>query len=337
MAVRMVGEFMAVCLFVVSAAMAGLGLAGCERESPAISGGRPVVVATTGMIGDVARVIAGDRADVRILMGEGVDPHLYKASPGDVRLITKADLVLFNGLHLEGRMGDVLEGAGGRVKAVGVAERIDPSLLRSPPEFEGNPDPHLWFDVSIWSRVAEVIRDHLIEADPAGREQYEKSAAAYLASLSDLHEWCRSELARIPEQRRVLVTAHDAFGYFGRAYGIEVLAIQGVSTDSEASLRDIAGLVDMLVRRRVPAVFVESSVPRKTIDALIEGAAARGHVVRIGGELFSDAMGPAASEEGTYIGMIRHNVRTIVAALADAGAHAPDQEHPGPAGPSGGR
>lgn len=295
-----------------------VALASCERADP--RPGRPLVVATTGMIGDAAKAVAGSRADVRVLMGEGVDPHLYKASPGDVRLMTRADLVLYNGLHLEGRMGDVLEGAGGRVKSVAVAERLDPSLLRSPPEFDGNPDPHVWFDVSIWSHVVEVIRDHMVVMDPEGREEYERAASAYMTTLAELHEWCRSELAKIPRERRVLVTAHDAFGYFGRAYDIEVSAIQGVSTDSEASLRDIAGLVDMLVRRRVPAVFVESSVPRKTIDALIEGAASRGHAVRVGGELFSDAMGPAASQEGTYIGMVRHNVKTIVEALAGDGA-----------------
>lgn len=281
------------------------------------------VAATTGMIADAARVIAGGRAIVTGLMGEGVDPHLYKASPADVRVLSEADLILYNGLHLEGRMGDLFERLGRTRRTVAVTDSIPRDVLREPPEFKGHPDPHVWFDVSLWMKAVERIRDALIEMDPAGRDDYAARAESYLKELAALHEWCRSELARIPAERRVLVTAHDAFGYFGRAYGVEVEGIQGISTDSEPSIQDINHLVDLLVRRRIGAVFVESSVPPKTIEALVEGARARGHAVRVGGQLFSDAMGKAGTPEGTYLGMVRHNVRTIVAALTgepDSGA-----------------
>jgi manganese/zinc/iron transport system substrate-binding protein len=248
-------------------------------------------------------------------MGEGVDPHLYKASPADARLLAEADLILYNGLHLEGRMADVLVRLARSRPTVQVTESIPEDQLREPPEFQGQYDPHVWFDVSLWMKVVERTRDALTELDPLGREAFQANAASHLQELEALHAWCRGELARVPRERRILVTAHDAFGYFGRAYGLEVLGIQGISTDSEPSIQDINRLVDLLVERRVPAVFVESSVPRKTIEALVEGARARGHAVAIGGELFSDAMGRAGTPEGTYVGMVRHNVNTIVRAL----------------------
>jgi len=273
------------------------------------------VVCTVGMITDVARIIGADRAQVFGLMGEGVDPHLYKASPGDIRRLTQANIVLYGGLHLEGRLGDVLAKLGDGKVVRAVSETIDPKLLRTPPEFEGQHDPHVWFDVSLWMKAVEAVRDAYIAADESGREGYESRAAAYLKELAELHTWCETEIARVPEKSRVLITAHDAFGYFGHAYGIEVRAIQGISTDSEAGVSGINNLVDLIVSREIPAVFVESSVPRKTIDALVEGCTARGHKVKVGGELFSDAMGKDGTAEGTYVGMVRHNVRTIVDAL----------------------
>jgi len=301
-------------LLILAMTMLAAIAAGCER--PAAADRRPLsVVATTGMIADVARNIAGERADVAALMGEGVDPHLYKASPGDVRRMSDADVVLYNGLHLEGRMADAIVKMAARRTVVQVTDSIDPALLREPPEFNGHYDPHVWFDVSLWARAAERTRDALIATDPAGRAAYEKNAAAYAATLAELHEYARSVIAGIPPESRVMVTAHDAFGYFGRAYGIEVTAIQGISTDSEASLKDINALVDMLTARKVPAVFIESSVPRKTIDALVEGCRARGHEVTIGGQLYSDAMGREGTFEGTYVGMVVHNVETVAAAL----------------------
>lgn len=296
-------------------------LGSCKEQSAPAAGtaakgaAQLKVVATIGMIADVARNIAGDRAQITGLMGEGVDPHLYKASPGDVRLMSDADMVLYSGLHLEGRMADVIVKLAARKTVVQVTETIEESKLRSPPEFAGHFDPHVWFDVTLWSKAAERTRDAFIEKDPAGRDTYTANAAAYLAKLAALHEYAKVTIATIPENNRVMVTAHDAFGYFGRAYGLEVRAIQGISTDSEASLQDINTLVDTLVSRKTPAVFIESSVPRKTVDALVEGCRARQHEVKIGGELFSDAMGKAGTAEGTYIGMVLHNVDTITAAL----------------------
>lgn len=307
-------------------ALALLALPACYRlSSPNQSGAKPPrVVATVGMIADVAaNIVKGSGATVTALMGPGVDPHLYKASPGDTRLLAEADIVFYNGLLLEGRMVDVLVKMAARKPTIAVTDRIDPKLLREPPEFHGHADPHVWFDVSLWRLAVERVRDGLIEHDPVRADVYRRNAEAYLKEIDELHAWCKAELAKIPESTRLLVTAHDAFGYFGAAYGLEVRGIQGVSTDSEASLKDLNQLVDTLVARKVPAVFVESSVPRKTIEALVEGAKARGHTVTIGGELFSDAMGEPGTPDGTYVGMVRHNVRTIVAALAPAATKEP--------------
>jgi len=284
-------------------------------SSAALGGSRPRVVCTIGMIRDAAERIAGDRVEVVGLMGEGVDPHLYKASPGDVRLLSEARLVLYNGLNLEGKLGDLLVRLARRTPTVAVTERIDESRLRSPPEFRGHYDPHVWFDVSLWMQAVERVRDALIEIDGDGRGEYMQRTDAYLAELAALHEECRRELATVPRASRVLVTAHDAFGYFGRAYDVDVHGIQGISTESEPSLKDINSLVDLLVSRRVKAAFVESSVPAKYVEALVEGCRSRDHALRIGGSLYSDAMGPAGTPEGTYVGMVRHNVRTIVSAL----------------------
>lgn len=318
--VRRVGRAMGWACAVLAAVTASCGPAS-DGTGGAGGTGRPLgIVTTTGMIADAARAVAGDRARVTALMGEGVDPHLYKASPGDLRLMTGADLVLYNGLHLEGRLADALEKLAARKPVVAVAEAIPGELLRRPSEFQGHPDPHVWFDISLWIRAVERARDAIAEVDPAHREDYSANAARYVEELRRLDAWVREQVARIPESSRVLVTAHDAFGYFGRAYGMEVMAIQGISTDSEASIRDINALVDVLVARRIAAVFVESSVPRKTIDALVEGCRGRGHDLRIGGQLFSDAMGREGTPEGTYAGMVGHNIRTIVAALAGPAA-----------------
>lgn len=301
--------------------MLGMAVGACSRSgsgATAAGGAKPMeVVCTTGMIADITRNIGGARVRVKALMGEGVDPHLYKASPGDVQLLSDADVVFYNGLHLEGRMADVLVKLARSKPVVAVSEKIDPALLREPPEFQGNYDPHIWFDVSLWIAGAERVRDELARVDAAGKAVYEKNADGYLAALRELHGWCKTEIARLPQESRVLITAHDAFGYFGRAYGMEVHGIQGISTDSEAGIQEINALVDLIVSRNLRAVFVESSVSPKTIEALVEGATARKHNVRVGGELFSDAMGADGTPQGTYIGMVRHNVSTIVGALLE--------------------
>lgn len=298
---------------------------GCSRQGsqPTKSGLR--IVTTTAMIADAARNVAGKHAEVIALMGQGVDPHVYKASPGDVRTLESADLILYNGLHLEGRMADTLAQLGKRRRVVAVAEAIPHDLLRNPPEFEGQHDPHVWFDPTLWKFVADRVRDAMIETDPSHEAEYRANAAKYATELDGLHAWTKAQISTIPEQGRVLITAHDAFGYFGRAFGLEVLGIQGISTDSETSLDTVRSLVTLLSDRKIPAVFVESSVPRKSIEALIEGAKARGHSLTIGGELFSDAMGPEGTPEGTYLGMVRHNVVTIVKALGGTVTDSPVQ------------
>jgi len=295
-------------------AMAASNPGAAASKPPAVPA--PIkVVATIAMAGDLARNIGGARVNVRNLMGEGVDPHLYKASPGDVRTLSDADMILFSGLHLEGRMSDLITRMASRKTVVQVTDTIDEKLLREPPEFAGHFDPHVWFDVSLWATAGARVRDALIAKDPASKEMYIANAEIYLKQLAELHAYAKETIATIPKAARVMVTAHDAFGYFGRAYGLEVMAIQGISTDSEASLQDINALVDVLVLKKVPAVFIESSVPRKTIDALVEGCKARGHAVKIGGELFSDAMGKDGTPEGTYVGMVLHNVDTVTEAL----------------------
>ena len=278
------------------------------------------IVATTAMVGDIATRVGGSRVIVTTLMGEGVDPHLYKASARDVRLLQDANLILYSGLHLEGRMADVLVRLARKKPTVQVTDTIPEDRLREPPEFAGHFDPHVWFDPDLWQFTITRTRDALIELDPASKDLYSANADAYIFEFAEFKKWATAELSRIPKDRRVLVTAHDAFGYFGQAFDLEVNSLQGISTESEISIQGVNTLVDMLVQRTIPAVFVESSVPRKTIESLVAGAKARGHNVIIGGQLFSDAMGAPNTPEGTYLGMFRHNVSTIVKALAPADA-----------------
>ena len=273
------------------------------------------VVATTGMIGDVVEAIGGDRVDVDVLVGAGVDPHLYKPTRSDLAKLRGAGLIVSNGLHLEGRMSNALDraAAAGRTVLV-LGETIPKSLLIRDPD-TGEDDPHLWMSPSIWMSTIAPIRDALTERRPNEAETFAKNAASFKETLQTLDAYARTTLSSIPESSRVLVTAHDAFGYLGRTYGIEVVGIQGISTESEAGVRDIARIVDLLTTRNVPAVFVESTVPPRSVEALVAGAKARGREVRIGGRLFSDAMGDRGTYEGTYVGMIDHNVTTIARAL----------------------
>ncbi len=304
-------------LFLALAVIGALQLSGCGQttSSPGEGGGKLKVVTTTGMIADIARNIGGEHVEVESLMGAGVDPHLYKATPGDVSKLNRADVIFYNGLHLEGKMADILEKLARSKPSVAVADNIPKSELHvfaAAPEF---PDPHVWFDVKKWSMASRAVRTELIKLDIKNKAAYEKNATAYEKKLYELDGYAREQIALIPRERRVLVTAHDAFGYFGKAYDIEVKGLQGISTATEASLQDVQSVVNMLVKRKIKAVFVESSVPRRTIEAVVQGAKAKGHNVVIGGELFSDAMGKAGTPEGTYDGMVRHNVDTIVKAL----------------------
>lgn len=277
---------------------------------------RPVnVVSTIGMITDIVENVGGERVDVIGLMGAGVDPHLYKASEGDVSKMSNADIIFYNGLHLEAQMGEVFEQMGKNIKTVPVSESIDKSLLLDSEDYVGKSDPHVWFNVEFWIQAVEVVRDTLSEVDPGSKELYENNASAYLAQLEELHVYVQQEAQRVPEAQRVVITAHDAFRYFGAAYGFEVRGLQGISTESEAGTGDVQELVDFIVERKINAIFVESSVPQRNIEAVQAAVESKGHTVNIGGELFSDAMGDPGTDEGTYIGMVRHNIDTIVSAL----------------------
>jgi manganese/zinc/iron transport system substrate-binding protein len=278
------------------------------------------VVSTIGMITDMAARIGGDRAVVRGLMGPGVDPHLYRAGAGDLRALASADLILYNGLFLEAALGEVLGEMASRARTVAVTDVVPRERLLAPAEFEGAWDPHLWSDVALWRLVAAGIADALSDADPEGEAGFRARHAELDAELEALDAWVREQVGRLPEERRVLVTAHDAFNYFGRAYGFEVRGLQGLSTVTEAGAADVQQLAGFLIQRGVPALFVESSIPPRTVEAVRRAVLARGGDVEIGGTLYSDAMGSAGTPEGSYPGMVRHNVQTIVDALARGNA-----------------
>lgn len=285
------------------------------------------IIATTGMVADITRRVVGEHGTVDALMGEGIDPHLYKPTAADARKILNADLIFYSGLLLEGRMTDTFLKAARLGKVVfPVTERIEETYLLEPPEFEGHWDPHVWMDVSAWGHAVDAVATALCEQDPVHCQQYKDNAKAYNKQLEGLHAYAIKSIASIPKEQRVLITAHDAFNYFGRAYGIEVVGIQGLSTESEAGIQDVNRLVNLLVDKGITAVFVESSVSDRNVIALIEGAKAKGHRVIIGGRLYSDAMGKRGTYEGTYIGMLDHNITTISIGL---GGDAPSSGYAG--------
>jgi manganese/zinc/iron transport system substrate-binding protein len=276
----------------------------------------PRVVATTTVVADLVRQVAGDHVEVECLMAAGIDPHSYKATPRDADRLARADLVVASGLHLEGKLADLLERLGRRVPVVAVADALPPERLLD--AGAGLRDPHVWFDASLWSLCAPVVAERLAKLDSPHAADYRAAATAYAARLDALHAEILKRLAAVPEQRRVMVTAHDAFRYFGRAYGVEVVGIQGTSTEAEAGLGDINRLVDLVVERRIPAVFVETSVSDRNVAALREGARARGHEVALGGRLHSDSLGAAGSGAATLEEALRSNVATILAGLSGA-------------------
>ena len=284
-------------------------------------GGRyPIRIGTTvGMVADIVREVAGEQADVTHIIGSGVDPHVYSPTRSDVAVLLTSDIIFYSGLLLEGQMADILVKISRKRPVYAVTELLQKDYLIQDVA-TAHDDPHVWMDVQGWMKAVQVVADAMAAFDPSHDEDYRRRAAAYLERLARLDDYARTAIASIPDSQRVLVTAHDAFNYMSRSYGIEVMGIQGLSTESEAGLKDINRLVDLLVDRRIPAVFVETSVSDKNVKALIEGAAARGHKVTIGGRLFSDAMGPPGTYEGTYEGMIDHNVTLITRAL---GGNAP--------------
>ncbi|WMJ74578.1 zinc ABC transporter substrate-binding protein [Cytophagaceae bacterium ABcell3] len=284
-----------------------------EEDAPAAAAPSPItILTTTNLIADAVRQVAGDVAEVSSLMGPGVDPHLYRATDRDRRRIMESDVVYYNGLHLEGRMSDILAKTGARKPVIAVAEKIDRTQIIY---HDRVADPHVWFDVTLWKEVVSTISQDLQERFPIHAQRFINNEENYLGVLDTLDHWARTEIGSIPRQQRVMVTAHDAFNYFGRAYNIEVEGMQGLSTLSDLSLGEVTEIVRMLVEREIKAVFVESSVPQSTVEAVVVGARARGHDVQIGGELFSDALGEEGTPEGTYVGMVEHNVRTITEAL----------------------
>lgn len=301
-------------LLVILMALVACGGAETTTNGEAASGTISVVT-TIGQIADTARRVGGEHVSVTSMMGPGTDPHLYVASASDVDRLRGADVVFYNGLFLEAQMEEVLEQLGERQTVVPVTQGIDPANLAPSPQYEDEFDPHVWFDVLLWTETVELVRDTLMEIDPENAADYDSNAAAYIAELQDLDAYVRSQAALVPEDKRVLITAHDAFGYFGEAYGFDVLGLQGISTASEASTADVQELANFIAANEIPAIFIETSVPVRNIEAVQAAVRDRGFDVSIGGELYSDAMGPAGSEGDTYIGMVRHNIDTIVAAL----------------------
>lgn len=296
--------------------LASMVVAGCGTSS-ATNDDRLRVVTTTGQLGDAVVRIGGEHVRVDVLMGPGVDPHLFVASEGDVSLLQQADVIFYNGLFLEAQMADVLRQIGERKSSVAAAEVIDPTLLLPWADYSDEYDPHVWFDVTLWKQVVGTVRDTLAEVDAANADAYQANADVYLGELDELHAYVQQRAAELPPAQRVLITAHDAFHYFGRAYGFDVRGLQGISTAAEAGTADVRELADYIAERQIPAIFIESSVPVRNVEALQAAVADRGATVEIGGELYSDALGDPESKGATYVGMVRHNIDTIVDALKE--------------------
>jgi len=297
--------------------------AATEHVIKPFAGEYPIdVLCTTGQVAEMLRQVGGEHVAVTALMEHDVDPHLFKPRHEHVQPLNDADAIFYSGLHLEGRMSDLFEQRARTKSTYAVTEGIvarDDRRLREPPEFEGNYDPHVWHDVALWADCVHDVADMLGKLDPPHAADYDKNAHQYMDELAELHTWVQAEIAKLPESSRVLVTAHDAFGYFGEAYGLEVFGLKGISTDSEKDLAHQEAMQKMIIERKIPAVFVESTVAHRTVEALIEPCRAAGWDLKNGGELFSDALGAADTDASTYTGMIRHNVNTIVEALMPAG------------------
>jgi len=307
-----------IALILLVTLLAACGQTGADGDAASgeAEAGKLNVVATTGQIHDAVANIVGDAVNLTGMFGPGVDPHLYVPTESDVSLLGRADVIFYNGLHLEAQMERVLDQMARRgVTVVAVGNVLPEERLLS---WDSNypHDPHVWNDPELWSLGVEAIRDTLIEADPANADLYRQNAEAYLAEIAETHAYVKAQAERIPPEQRIMITAHDAFGYFARAYGFEVRGLQGISTESEAGTADVQELVDFIVSRKVLAIFVETSVSPRNIEAVQAAARARGFEVNIGGQLYSDALGDPGTPEGTYTGMLRHNIDTLVKALS---------------------
>ncbi len=305
--------YISVCLIAI------LVGSGCDpkKQPGATAGDKIRVVTTIGMITDVVKNVGGPRVEVTGMVEPGVDPHFYNPTPKDVQRLGSAHIIFYNGLYLEAKMGDILAKMSEDTPTVAVTDAVDRSLLLTPPEYDGLYDPHLWFDVKLWMQTVEKVRDALSEYDADNTALYRSNAEHYLTKLMELDEYVKSQVERVPSQQRVLVTAHDCFNYFGEAYGFEVRGLQGISTASEVSIADVQELATFIAERRISAMFVESSVSSRSLEAVKAAVKSKGFDVRIGGVLFTDAMGNEGTPEGTYIGMIRYNIDTIVHALIE--------------------
>lgn len=297
-------------------ALIAIALFSCKVEKKEADKELKTIVCTTGMLGDAVAQIVGSNVEVITLMGPGVDPHLYKATQGDLKSLTNADVIVCNGLHLEGKMGEIFEKLEKKKHIIVATEGLTENEQINNSEFQGAQDPHIWFDVRLWSKAVNYIGNELtaLTTDSLG-SIFSLNTNKYITQLSNLHNKVTSELNALDSSKRILITAHDAFGYFGRAYNFEVRGLQGISTTSEYGLKDVSDLVNYIVDNKIKAVFVESSVSEKSLQAVVEGCLQKNHQVRIGGQLFSDAMGEAGTPEGTYVGMVKHNVKKIVEGL----------------------
>ncbi len=286
----------------------------CKNNQP--TNGKPNIVTTTTMITDLVKNIGGDKINVQGLMGSGVDPHLFKASEGDVSKLANADIIFYGGLHLEGKLVEVFKKMSRQnIKTIAVSDALDKTTLIASELFPGNYDPHIWFNIDYWIQITQYVADQLSKTDPENKLFYETNAKNYIEKLEVLKKEITATIQTLPKEKRILVTAHDAFSYFGKAYDFEVVGLQGLSTATEAGVQDVQKLATFIIDKKVKAIFVESSVPKRTIEALQAAVTSKGHDVNIGGTLYSDALGNAGSMEGTYIGMFRYNVNTIVNAL----------------------
>lgn len=277
--------------------------------------GKLHIVTTTNILADLVSEIGGDKIALQSLMGPGVDPHLYKASEGDVTKLFNADIIFYNGLHLEGKLADVFEKMESRKHMVAVGDFLPKDKLIASENFGGSYDPHVWFDVAFFKQFATTVSDELSKADPENAAYYQENNSRYQKELDALDDELRETIASLPKEKRILVTAHDAFSYFGKTYDFQVIGLQGISTASEAGVRDVRNLSDFIIANNIKAIFIESSVPKRTIEALQAAVASKNHEVAIGGTLFSDALGDPGTEEGTYVGMFKYNVNTMVNAL----------------------
>jgi manganese/zinc/iron transport system substrate-binding protein len=313
---RLAKDVGSVLLLLTVVLAGGCSTDGNSSDADSAAGRYPIrAVATVGMVADIVRNVGGSHVEVTQIMGAGVDPHLYKSTRDDVELIMNGDVVFYCGLMLEGKMIDTLVKIARNKPVFAVTEMIEPEFLLEPDDFAGHYDPHVWMDVRAWAKCIDAVAVALGELDPPHADEYQQNAERYRKELEELDAYGRKSIATIPMEQRVLITSHDAFNYFGRAYDLNVQGVQGISTESEAGLQRINELVDLIVGQKVKAVFVESSVPRKNVEAIVAGVRSRGNEITIGGELFSDAMGEQGTYEGTYIGMLDHNITLTTRAL----------------------